>query len=87
VFLGELSYAIYLIHFPVFLALQPGADGTHWSFWPTELLRLAIVFGLACTSWFLIEKPLMRWRQRSAARSGAGDTAVPKRGQPAVPGS
>jgi peptidoglycan/LPS O-acetylase OafA/YrhL len=85
VFLGELSYAIYLIHFPVFLALQPGADGTHWSFWPTEVLRLAIVFGLACISWFLIEKPLMRWRQRSAARSGATE-ALPKkvRGTPPV---
>jgi len=68
VFLGELSYAIYLIHFPVFLALQPGPDGTHWSFWPTEILRLGIVFGLACISWFLVERPLLRWRQRSAAR-------------------
>jgi peptidoglycan/LPS O-acetylase OafA/YrhL len=68
VFLGELSYAIYLIHFPVFLALTPGPDGTHWSFWPTELLRLAIIFAIACFSWFVIEKPLMRWRQRSAAR-------------------
>ncbi len=68
VFLGELSYAIYLIHFPVFLALTPGPNGTHWSFWPTELLRLAIIFAIACFSWFAIEKPLMRWRQRSAAR-------------------
>jgi peptidoglycan/LPS O-acetylase OafA/YrhL len=68
VFLGELSYAIYLIHFPVFLAISPGPGGTHWSFWPTELVRLAVVFTLACISWFLIEKPLMRWRQRSAAR-------------------
>jgi peptidoglycan/LPS O-acetylase OafA/YrhL len=68
VFLGELSYAIYLIHFPVFLAITPGRYGTHWSFWPTELLRLAIIFTLACVSWFLIEKPLLRWRQRSAAR-------------------
>jgi peptidoglycan/LPS O-acetylase OafA/YrhL len=68
VFLGELSYAIYLIHFPVFLAITPGPNGTHWSFWPTELLRLAIIFFLACVSWFLIEKPLLRWRQRSAAR-------------------
>ncbi len=68
VFLGELSYAIYLIHFPVFLAITPGRDGTGWSFWPTELVRLAIVFSLACVSWFLIEKPLLRWRQRSAAR-------------------
>ncbi|MGO9029810.1 MAG: acyltransferase family protein [Acidimicrobiales bacterium] len=66
VFLGELSYTVYLVHFPVFLAIQP--NGTGWGFWPTELLRLAIIATIAVASWFLIEKPLMRWRQRSAAR-------------------
>jgi peptidoglycan/LPS O-acetylase OafA/YrhL len=68
VFIGELSYTIYLVHFPVFLAITPGRDGTHWSFWPTELVRLAVVLAIASASWFAIEKPLMRWRHRSAAR-------------------
>jgi peptidoglycan/LPS O-acetylase OafA/YrhL len=68
VFLGDLTYTLYLVHFPVYLALQPGADGTHWSYWPTELVRLAIIFAIAIGSWFFIEKPLLRWRQRSAAR-------------------
>lgn len=68
VFLGDLTYTLYLVHFPVYLALQPGADGTHWSYWPTELVRLAVIFAIAIGSWFLIEKPLLRWRQRSAAR-------------------
>lgn len=68
VFLGDLTYTLYLVHWPVYLALQPGADGTHWGYWPTELVRLAIIFGIATASWFLIEKPLARWRQRSAAR-------------------
>jgi peptidoglycan/LPS O-acetylase OafA/YrhL len=67
VFLGELSYTVYLVHFGVYLALEPGSTGTHWSFWPTELLRLAIILGLATGSWFLIERPLARWRARSAA--------------------
>ncbi len=66
VFIGDLSYTVYLVHFPVYLAIGP--DGTHWSFWPTELVRLAIIFAIAIASWFCIEKPLMRWRQRSAAR-------------------
>jgi peptidoglycan/LPS O-acetylase OafA/YrhL len=66
VFIGDLSYTVYLVHFPVYLAIGP--DGTGWSFWPTELLRLAIIFAIAIASWFCIEKPLMRWRQRSAAR-------------------
>jgi len=68
VFLGDLTYTLYLIHWPVYLVLQPGPTGTHWSYWPTELVRLAIIFAIAIGSWFLVEKPLMRWRQRSAAR-------------------
>jgi peptidoglycan/LPS O-acetylase OafA/YrhL len=66
VFLGELSYTLYVVHFPVYLALQP--DGTHWGFWPTQAARMAIMFAIAIASWFLMEKPLMAWRQRSAAR-------------------
>ncbi len=66
VFIGDISYTVYLVHFPVYLALQPSATG--WGFWPTELVRLAVVFAIAVASWFAIERPLMRWRQRSAAR-------------------
>jgi peptidoglycan/LPS O-acetylase OafA/YrhL len=66
VFVGDLSYTLYIVHFPVYLALQP--NGTHWGFWPTQIVRTAIIFGIAIASWFLIERPLMRWRQRSAAR-------------------
>jgi peptidoglycan/LPS O-acetylase OafA/YrhL len=68
VFLGDLTYTLYLVHFPVYLALQPGSDGTHWSYGPTEFVRLVIIFAIAIGSWFLIERPLTRWRQRSAAR-------------------
>ncbi|MBF6555125.1 MAG: acyltransferase [Acidimicrobiales bacterium] len=66
VFVGDLSYTLYVAHFGVFLAIQPNSTG--WGFWPTELVRLAVVFAIAIFSWFLIERPLMRWRQRSAAR-------------------
>ena len=37
VFLGDLTYTLYLVHWPVYLAIQP--DATHWGYWPTELLR------------------------------------------------
>jgi peptidoglycan/LPS O-acetylase OafA/YrhL len=66
VFVGNLSYTLYIVHFPVYLAIQP--NGTHWGYWPTELVRLAIIFAIAIASWFLMERPLMRWRQKSAAR-------------------
>ena len=62
VYVGDLSYTVYLVHFPVYVALQPA--NLHWSFWPTELLRLAIIFGIAMLSWHLIEKPLMRRYRR-----------------------
>ncbi len=66
VFIGDISYTVYLVHFPVYLALQPSETG--WGFWPTEVVRLAVVFAIAVASWFCLERPLMRWRQRSAAR-------------------
>ena len=70
VFIGDLSYTVYLIHFPVYLALQQNVTG--WAFWPNELVRLAVIFAIAIASWFLMERPLMRWRQRSAARAAGG---------------
>jgi peptidoglycan/LPS O-acetylase OafA/YrhL len=75
VFLGDLTYTLYLVHWPIYLAIQP--NGTHWGYWPTELVRLAIIFAIAIGSWFLIEKPLLRWRQRSAAKAIGPTTAQP----------
>jgi peptidoglycan/LPS O-acetylase OafA/YrhL len=66
VFIGNLSYTVYLVHFPVYQAITP--SGTHWSYWPTELVRLAVILAIATASWFCIEKPLMAWRHRSARR-------------------
>ena len=66
VFIGDLSYTVYLLHFPVYLATMPSE--LHWSFWPAQALRLVIIFGVATLSWFLMERPLMRWRAKSAAR-------------------
>ena len=66
VFIGDLSYTVYLLHFPVYLATMPSE--LHWSFWPAQALRLTIIFGIATLSWYLMERPLMRWRAKSAAR-------------------
>ncbi len=68
VFIGEISYTLYLVHFPVYLAIFPGASGTHWSFWFTEIVRLVVIFAIAIASWYLLERPLMRWRHRAAER-------------------
>jgi peptidoglycan/LPS O-acetylase OafA/YrhL len=65
VLIGNLTYTIYLVHWPVYVALSPSTTG--WSYWPLEFLRLAIIFGVALASWFLVERPLMRWRRRALA--------------------
>ena len=70
VFIGDLSYTVYLVHFPVYLAVQQSNTG--WAYGPNELFRLVIIFTIAICSWFLIERPLMRWRARSAARAASG---------------
>ena len=69
VFIGNLSYTIYLLHWPVYLATMPSE--LHWPFWESQLLRQAIIFTIAIASWYLMERPLMRWRARSAAADGA----------------
>lgn len=75
VFIGDLSYTVYLVHFPVYLAIQQ--DSTGWAFWPNELVRLAVIFAIAVASWYLMERPLMRWRQRSAERAAAPMAPAP----------
>ncbi len=34
VFIGNLSYTVYLIHFPIYLAIQQNQTG--WAYWPNE---------------------------------------------------
>ncbi len=70
VYFGNLSYTLYLLHWPVYLAISP--SGTHWGYWPTELVRLAVCIAIASASWFGLERPLTRWRRRALDRTGPG---------------
>ena len=63
VFIGNMSYAIYLFHWPVYVAISPFS--VKWPFWLEETVRLAIIGVLAAASWHFVEQPLMRWRKRN----------------------
>ena len=60
VWLGAISYGVYLWHWPIFLALN--GERTGWSGWPLFALRCAATVTLAGASWWLLEQPIRRWR-------------------------
>jgi peptidoglycan/LPS O-acetylase OafA/YrhL len=77
VLLGNMSYTIYLLHWPVFVALSPST--THWSYWLVDIVRIVIVMALALASWYLMEKPLTKWRRRELDPTHSGE-AIAVRG-------
>jgi peptidoglycan/LPS O-acetylase OafA/YrhL len=85
VFLGKISYSLFLWHIPVFLTLQRNA-----AHWPTALrvgFGVTLAFALAWASFVLVERPLLRRsRRRRAERAdrAAATTALPAPGNGAT---
>ena len=63
VYLGQISYGIYLYHYVVFWIIDGGRflyDQT----WPVRSLKLGATFAVAVVSWHLIERPILRLKDR-----------------------
>lgn len=75
VFVGRLSYSLYLWHFPVFVILEVNKPGVV----PAAVPAIAITVALALASYYLIEVPFLRRKPqrraitRSAQRAPAAD--------------
>ena len=66
---GDLSYGLYLWHFPVLLWLQSHwADAEPWRF---ALAVFALTITLSALSWFVLERPILRWVRRQDPVSGS----------------
>ena len=60
VWLGAISYGVYLWHWPIFLALN--GERTGWSGWSLFAVRCGATIAVAAASWWLLEQPIRRWR-------------------------
>ncbi len=58
--LGKVSYGVYLYHFPVYVTLTPELMGLER--WPLFVVRIAVTFAFATTSYYLLEMPIRQKR-------------------------
>ncbi|MEO1435765.1 MAG: acyltransferase [Bacteroidota bacterium] len=70
-FIGKISYAVYLFHFPIFFwfELFPNQTGGRKVLLSEFMLPLALVFLLPMLSYFLIERPLLKMKDRLHPKS------------------
>lgn len=59
---GLISYGLYL--WSVTITIDLGVGGAKASFWPVLILTFVITLPIAAASYYLIERPLMRWKYR-----------------------
>ena len=57
VWIGKISYGMYLWHFPILLLMTPGNLAGQAPLW-LRFLQLAVVFGVSAFSYYCIENPL-----------------------------
>jgi peptidoglycan/LPS O-acetylase OafA/YrhL len=62
--IGMVSYGLYLYHFPVFMIVQSRG----YSHLVQHTLEITVSVGLTVFSWFLVEKPALRLKDRLSAR-------------------
>jgi peptidoglycan/LPS O-acetylase OafA/YrhL len=74
--LGEISYGVYLYHWPLYLWITPATTG--WDRWPTTAVRVAATLALSVASYLLLERHVVaiRRRQRRTLVFGASGVAV-----------
>ena len=60
--IGRVSYGIYIWHFPIFVAV--GRYGVTWRPLVQAAVALSLVALATCGSWFLVERPFLRWKDR-----------------------
>jgi peptidoglycan/LPS O-acetylase OafA/YrhL len=78
--IGQVSYGVYLWHWPVAIALNPAR--TDLDGWSLAVLRVAVTFAIAAVSYYLVEAPIRQrrfshvWTPRIALPAAASVTVA-----------
>ena len=72
VFLGRISFSVYLLHFPILLICHKFAAGNRW----IGALAFVFILGVASVSYRLIERPLSRIRFDDVRRLMRSSSAI-----------
>jgi peptidoglycan/LPS O-acetylase OafA/YrhL len=60
VYLGRISYGLYLWHIPIFRAIED----QHWPWWINAAIGIPVTTGATLASYYLVEKPCLRLKKR-----------------------
>jgi peptidoglycan/LPS O-acetylase OafA/YrhL len=63
VYIGRISYGLYLWHYPIFCSVA----GTGWSHGKQLLVALPLTGAATLASYYLVERPILRYKQRFSA--------------------
>ena len=72
VFLGRISFSVYLLHFPILLICHKFAPGNRW----VGALAIGFILGLSTLSYRVIERPLSRLRLEDLRRFRRASSAI-----------
>ncbi len=76
VWLGRISYGIYLLHLPIYFIVEAALPG--WTHLEKLPLKLALSLAAAAASFYVIERPCLRLKARFESRDDA-TLAAPRR--------
>ncbi len=67
--IGLVSYGLYLWHLPIFAILSRSTTVMHWQPLGRYALALSLTAVATAASWFLLERPVLKWKDRLERRS------------------
>lgn len=71
-YLGDISYSLYLWHFPFIILLAPLFPELNWTYYAVVLM---FILGASVLSYHLIEDPIRRWSPSGRGRRGHSRTS------------